>query len=65
MEGHRLRVELELELPAYTTAAATSEPSQVCDLHHGSWQRQILNPQSKARDGTRNLMVPSQISTAP
>ena len=24
-------------------------------------QRRILNPLSKARDGTRNLMVPSQI----
>ena len=33
----------------------------VCDLHHGSWQCWILNPMSKARDGTRNVMVPSQL----
>uniref|UniRef100_A0A8D1MFT3 dynamin GTPase n=1 Tax=Sus scrofa TaxID=9823 RepID=A0A8D1MFT3_PIG len=33
----------------------------VCDLHHSSRQRQILNPLSKARDQTRNLMVPSRI----
>ena len=31
-------------------------------LHHSSRQRQILNPLSKARDQTCNLMVPSQIS---
>jgi len=35
--------------------------SHVCDLHHSSWQRRILNPLSEARDRTRNLMVPSQI----
>ena len=29
---------------------------------HSSWQRQVLNPLSKARDQTRNLMVTSQIS---
>ena len=33
----------------------------VCNLHHSSQQRQILNPLSKARDQTRNLMVPSWI----
>ena len=30
--------------------------------HHSSWQRWILNPLSKARDRTHNLMVPSHIS---
>ena len=35
--------------------------SRVCDLHHSSRQRRILNPLSKGRDRTRNLMVPSQI----
>ena len=34
---------------------------RVCDLHRSSQQCQILNPQSKARDQTCNLMVPSQI----
>ena len=35
--------------------------SRICDLHHSPQQRQILNPLSKARDRTRNLMIPSQI----
>ena len=43
-------VESELQLPAYTTATATRDPSCVCDLHHRSWQHQILNSPSKARD---------------
>ena len=30
-------------------------------LHHSSWQRWILNPLSKDRDQTHNLMVPSWI----
>ena len=34
---------------------------RICNLHHSSRQRQILNPRSKARDRTLNLMVPSQI----
>ena len=49
-------VQSELQLPAYTTA--TSDPSHICDLHHSSQQRQILNPLLKARDRTLNLMVP-------
>ena len=61
MEAPRLGVESELQLPAYTTATAAQDPSCVCDLHHGSQQRQIINPLSKARDRTRNLMVPSRI----
>ena len=50
-----------MEIPRLTTATAMQEPSHVCDLHHSSWQRQVLNPLSKARDWTQNLMVPSQI----
>ena len=50
-----------LHLPAYMIA--TSDLSCVCDLYHSSRQHRILNnPLSKARDRTRNLMVPSQIS---
>ena len=30
-------------------------------LHRSSQQHQILNPLSKARDQTRNLVVPSRI----
>ena len=50
MEVHRLEIELELELPAYTTATATQDLSQVCDLHYSSRQHQILNPLYEARD---------------
>ena len=60
-EVPRLGVQLELQLSAYTTATATPDPSRVCDLHHSSQQRKILNPLSEARDRTRNLVVPSRI----
>ena len=42
----------ELQLPAYTTVTAVLDPSLVCNLHHSSWPRQILNPLSEARDRT-------------
>ena len=61
MEGPGLGVESELQLPAYTTATATPDPSHICDLHHSSQQRRILNLLSEARDRTHNLMVPSRI----
>ena len=57
-EVPRLGVELELQLPAYTTARAMRDSSRICDLHPSSWQRQILNPLSGARDGTCVLMDP-------
>ena len=59
--GSSLGVESELQLPAYTTATAMQDPSRVCDLHHSSQQRQILNPLGEARDWTCNLVVPSRI----
>ena len=63
MEVPRLGVELELQLPASATATATAtrDPSRVCDPHHSSGQRRTLNPLSKARDRTRNLMGPSRL----
>ena len=61
MEVPRLGVKSELQLPAYTTATATSDLSHICNPHHGSQQHQILNPLSKVRDRTCNLMVPSWI----
>ena len=42
MEVPWLGAESELHLLAYTTATATWAPSTVYDLHHRSWQRQIL-----------------------
>ena len=60
MEVPMLGLQLELQLPAYATAT-TSDPSRICYLHHSSQQCLILNPLSKARDRTLNIMVPGQI----
>ena len=46
--------------PAYTPATATPELSHICNLHHSSRQRQILNPLSEARDRTCIRMDSSQ-----
>ena len=51
-EVPRLGIELELQLLAYSTATATPDLSQVCNLHHRSWQCQIHDPLSEARDWT-------------
>ena len=63
MEVPRLGVEseLQLQLSAYATAPATPDLSHVCNLDHSSWQHWILNPLTKAKDRTRNLMVLSRI----
>ena len=61
MEVPRLGVKLELQLLAYTTATAMPYPSRVCNLRHGSRQRGILNPLSKARDQARVLMDTSWV----
>ena len=50
MEVPKLGVELELQLLTYTKAMATWNLSGVCNLHHSSWQCQILNLLSGARD---------------
>ena len=54
-------IESELQLPAYTTATATPDPSHVSNLHYSSWQHWILNPLSKARDQTCILMDTSHV----
>ena len=61
MEVPGLGVKSELQLPAYTRATAMPDLSRICNLHNSSWQHWIFNPLSKARDQTRNLVVPSQI----
>ena len=61
MEVPRLGVKSELQLPAYTTATATPDPSPVCDLPHSSGQRRILNSLSEARDQTRVLTDTNQV----
>ena len=50
LEVPRLGVESALQLLAIATATATSDLSHICDLHHSSWQCQILNPLSRVRD---------------
>jgi len=50
MEVPRLGVQSELQSPAYARATATQDPSRVCNLHHSSRQRRIVNPLSKGRD---------------
>ena len=60
-EVSRLGYKSELQLLAYTTATAMQDPSCIFDLHHSSQQHQILNPLSKARDGTHDFIVPSWI----
>ena len=61
MEVPKLGIKLKLQLPAYTTATATPYLSCICDLHHSSWQCQILNQLIEARGQTHILMDPSQV----
>ena len=55
MEVPRLGAELELQLPACTTATARWDLSHICDLHHSSWQRQILTHWAKPENRTHIL----------
>ena len=61
MEVPRLGAEWELQLLACATAIAAWDLSCICDLHHSSRQRWILNPLSQARDGTRDIMITTWI----
>ena len=61
MQIPKLEVELELQLPAYTTAKATPDLRRICNLHHSSQQRQIFNPLRQARDRIHVLMDTSQV----
>ena len=61
MEVTRLGVNSEPPLPAYVTATATQDLRCVCNLHHSSWKRQILNPLNEARDRTCVLTDTSKV----
>ena len=60
-EVPRLGVKSKLQLPAYTAAIATWDPSRVCNLHHSSWQHWICNLLSEARDQTGIIMDISRV----
>ena len=60
MEVPRLGVKSDLQLGVYTTATAMWALSCICDLHHSSQQRGILNPLSEARDRTCVLVDTSR-----
>ena len=64
MEIPRLGVELELQVPAYTTDTAMQDLSQVCDLHHSSKQHRVLNPLIEAKDRAHVLMDMVRFVTA-
>ena len=49
MEVPKLGVESKVS-PAYATAILTLDLSHVCNLHHSSQQRWIINPLSKVKD---------------
>ena len=59
--GSQARGPIGAVAPAYTTATAIWGVSCICSLHHSSWQRQILNPLSEARDQTRVFMDASRV----
>ena len=61
MEVLRLGVELELQLPAYTSATVTWDPSHVCNLHHSFMATPDPQLMSEARDQTHIFMDTSQI----
>ena len=61
MEVPSLEVKSELQSLTCDTATAMPDLSPICDLHHSSQQRWILNPINKAKDQTRVLMDTSQI----
>ena len=57
MEVPRLGVKWELQLLAYTTAAAIPDPSLICNLCCSLWQCEVFKPLSQARDQTHILMI--------
>ena len=61
MEVPRLGVKSERQLPAYTTATATPDPSRFCDLQPQLPGTQISNSLGKAKDRTLILTDASQI----
>ena len=61
MEVPRPEFKSVLHPSANTASTEMPELSHICDLHHSSWQRQILNPLREAKYQTCILMNTSQI----
>ena len=61
MEVPRLGDESERQLLAYATATEMRDASCIWDLHHSSWQHQILSPLSEPGDRTCILMHTSWV----
>ena len=59
--GSQARGPIGAVAPTCATATATQNLSQVCHLHHSSWQYQILNPLREARDRTRVFVDASRV----
>ena len=59
--GSQARGRTKAAAEAYTTATATQDLNLICNVHHSSWQHGILNPLSKARDGTLIFMDTSRV----
>ena len=59
--GSQARGRIRAVVMPDTTDTAMLDPNHVCNLHHSSQQRQILNPLSEARDQTRVLKDTSQV----
>ena len=57
MEVPRLGDKLHLQMLAYTTATAMWDLKHICNLHHSSWEHQILNPLSEARSQTHAYIL--------
>ena len=58
MKGPRLGVESELQLPAYATATAMLDLSQVGDLHHSSQQRGSLTRRLRPGIKSQSSWIP-------
>ena len=59
--GSQARGLIEATATSLCQSHSDANPSHICDLHHRSWQRQILIPLHEARDQPHNLMVPGPI----
>ena len=59
--GSQVRGPFRATAPGQYHSHSNTGSEHVCKLHHSSWQCQILNPLSKARDWICKLMDPSRI----